>query len=254
MDITRCLYVSEVEFGSTFQGTADSYSDKDIMILLQQPLVDVVFRNNEKASHHSEIARYYSVERFISLTFKGSFDNVLLLCAQLSQAQNTGFNEYVLSEFYKQEVFNDYLKANFKTLCMSLIGQMNKITSKDEINGKELLKFLNFEAHLHNLIEFAKGERAITYINFPINQEVQPFIKYKRLTFDELEEEDVFGALGVRCYSEIKEAHEQKAKHIVNVIKSLDKFEKEKNRMKNIENSIKGKCVDYIVRNNFGVV
>lgn len=254
MDITRCKVISEVEFGSTFQGTSDEQSDVDLMRLVVQPLEDVVFRNNQKASHHTDEARYYAIERFVSLTFKGSFDNVLLLCAQLSQTQSTGFNEYVLSEFYKQEVFNDYLKANFKALCMSLIGQMNKVISKDEINGKELLKFLNFEAHLHNLIEFAKSEREITYINFPVNQEAQPFIKYKRLTFDELEEEDVFGALGVRWYSEIKEAHEQKAKHIINVIKSLDKFEEEKDRMKNIENSIKRKCVDYIVRNNFGVV
>lgn len=70
MNLEKSFLLSTIEFGSTYQGTSDEYSDKDYMSLVVQPLSDTIFRNSEKSSKHTEESRYYSVERFISLILK----------------------------------------------------------------------------------------------------------------------------------------------------------------------------------------
>lgn len=249
MDINRCEIISEVEFGSTFQGTSDEYSDVDLMRLVVQPLEDVVFRNNQKASHHTDEARYYSVERFISLTFKGSFDNVLLLCAQLVQTKDTNFYKKVLVPL--ENVFEPYLKSNFKTLTLSLIGQMNKvIRNKEEINGKELLKFTNFHLHLIRLLKFAEGKEKITYENFANldNETIKDRIKYKRYSFKELNQDGLFYELtGWNTLKELQDWYDDWSSNIVDLIHDLDKFEADKEFMKNIESYVKRMCIEYIL-------
>ncbi|VEV88148.1 hypothetical protein [Staphylococcus phage Stab20] len=148
MNLEKSFLLSTIEFGSTYQGTSDEYSDKDYMSLVVQPLSDTIFRNNEKASKHTEVSRYYAVERFISLVLKSGFDNVLNLCAQLEQAKNTRFNKTVLDLFYDDFIFLTYVRANFKPIAYSVIGNINNILKKEELTGKDLVKFYTFYNHL----------------------------------------------------------------------------------------------------------
>lgn len=148
MNLEKSFLLSTIEFGSTYQGTSDEYSDKDYMSLVVQPLSDTIFRNNEKASKHTEVSRYYAVERFISLVLKSSFDSVLNLCAQLEQAKNTRFNKTVLDLFYDDFIFLTYVRANFKPITYSVIGNINSILKKEELTGKDLVKFYTFYNHL----------------------------------------------------------------------------------------------------------
>lgn len=149
MNLEKCVLLSKIEFGSTYQGTADEHSDRDYMSLVVQPLSDTVFRNSEKSSKHTEESRYYAVERFINLILKSGFDNVLNLCAQLEQAKNTRFNKEVLDLFYDELVFMTYVRANFKTLAYSVMGNINSILKKQELTGKDLVKFYTFYNHLN---------------------------------------------------------------------------------------------------------
>lgn len=148
MNLEKSFLLSTIEFGSTYQGTSDEYSDKDYMSLVVQPLSDTIFRNSEKASKHTEVSRYYAVERFISLILKSGFDNVLNLCAQLEQAKNTRFNKTVLDLFYDDFIFLTYVRANFKTISYSVIGNINSILKREELTGKDLVKFYTFYNHL----------------------------------------------------------------------------------------------------------
>lgn len=148
MNLEKSFLLSTIEFGSTYQGTSDEYSDKDYMSLVVQPLSDTIFRNSEKASKHTEVSRYYAVERFISLILKSGFDNVLNLCAQLEQAKNTRFNKTVLDLFYDDFIFLTYVRANFKPITYSVIGNINNILKKEELTGKDLVKFYTFYNHL----------------------------------------------------------------------------------------------------------
>ncbi|WRW34295.1 nucleotidyltransferase [Staphylococcus phage CF7] len=148
MNLEKSFLLSTIEFGSTYQGTSDEYSDKDYMSLVVQPLSDTIFRNSEKASKHTEVSRYYAVERFISLILKSGFDNVLNLCAQLEQAENTRFNKTVLDLFYDDFIFLTYVRANFKTIAYSVIGNINSILKREELTGKDLVKFYTFYNHL----------------------------------------------------------------------------------------------------------
>ena len=149
MDISKCKELTSIEFGSTYQGTSDEYSDLDLMFIVQQPLEDVIFRNNEKASYHSGDVRYYSVERFVSLVLKGGFDNILLLCAQLEQAEGSEINKKILHHFYDRSFFSIFVRSKFKEQVYSVCGQLNKYMNKDHLTGKENVKAKTFMYHLN---------------------------------------------------------------------------------------------------------
>ncbi len=168
MNLEKSFLLSTIEFGSTYQGTSDEYSDKDYMSLVVQPLSDTIFRNSEKASKHTEVSRYYAVERFISLILKSGFDNVLNLCAQLEQAKNTRFNKTVLDLFYDDFIFLTYVRANFKPITYSVIGNINNILKKEELTGKDLVKFYTFYNHLeyYNDLLDDLGNLNVSYTDF----------------------------------------------------------------------------------------
>lgn len=162
MNLDRCKVISTVEFGSTFQGTADAQSDVDLMTLVVQPLTDTVFRNHEKSAVHKDDIRYYPVERFIRLIEKVSFDSVLILTAQLIQAKDTNFNKHVIGSFYNENLFTDYILANLVPYGYSIIGNMNNYLKKDVLTGKEYVKLTTFQTHLQktiNLLEDIKDNK-----------------------------------------------------------------------------------------------
>ncbi len=180
MNLSSCEIISKVEFGSTFQGTSDEQSDRDYMSLVIQPLEETVFRKTEKATKHINNDRYYAVERFVSLVMKGSFDNVLLLTAQLKQAKPTSFNQLVLSDFYDDYIFNIYMWAHIEKYTFSLIGRLNKLKDCCK-NGKEMVKHETFKFHLERLITFLEGKYAYSCKDFAQVELPQDVLDNKRV-------------------------------------------------------------------------
>lgn len=187
MDLSRCRIISTVEIGSTFQGTADEQSDVDAMTIVVQPLQDVIFRNHEKSAVHKNDVRYYPVERFIRLIKKVSFDSMLILSAQLVQAEGTRFNKEVLHHFYDDHNFKRYVLANLTPLGYSLIGNLNPLMKQAQhqsLDGKKYIKLLTFSTHLRRvlqMIDWVIREETLDYIN----------IGYKEIAKVSLPESDI---------------------------------------------------------------
>lgn len=240
MDINKCEEISKVEFGSTYQGTSDEHSDRDYMILVKQPLEDVIFRNNEKASHHTEEARYYSVERFINLTLKGSYDNILLLCAQLEQAQSCSFNREVLNVFYNDMMFSSYVKSNIKTLVYSVLGQLNKLMSKTPLTGKETVKYFMFREHLEKYNSLLDDfQQTLDYKTFSKVQNIpQMSIRLKRqavgfINAENEKHKDIIETLAKEIKGKLKDKEEE--------------IKQEQYVMRSIESYLKAKTTNYLV-------
>ena len=109
MNLEKCVLLSKIEFGNTYQGTADEHSDRDYMSLVVQPLSDTVFRNSEKSSKHTEESRYYAVERFISLILKSGLVFFLL----------TFINKYGKIVIYNKEEIKDG-NSNFREITRTI--------------------------------------------------------------------------------------------------------------------------------------
>lgn len=244
MDLERCKVLTTVEFGSTYQKTSDEYSDKDEMIIVEQPLEDVVFRNHEKAAVHKDDVRYYSVERFIRLILKGGFDNVLLLCAQLEQAKPSSFNQKVLHEFYNPEVFETYIRANIKTLVFSVVGQINGlIRNKETLTGKENVKLHTFLDHLTFYTDIVMGEEVeIDYRTFSKVKDVsESVIQTKRDETTGLTETDLKMVMDtVDCGSNAIRRRLEEDKEL---------YSNYQKAMELIESRLKSQAVDFLVYN-----
>ena len=170
MNLENCELLTHFEFGSTYQGTSDSQSDKDICNIVYQPLQDTIFRNSEKSgSKHKNEQRYYSLERFITIVLKGSFDSALLFSALLNDNKLT--SQYLITSIFhsndyltKRKVFDTYIKANIKSYAYSLIGNMNTV-NKSNKTGKDYVKFETFKEHLSKVINLLENDLT-TEINY----------------------------------------------------------------------------------------
>ncbi len=239
MNLERSFVLSTIEFGSTYQGTSDEYSDKDYMSLVVQPLSDTIFRNNEKASKHTEESRYYAVERFISLILKSGFDNVLNLCAQLEQAKNTTFNTQVLSLFYDDFTFLTYVRANFKPIAYSVIGNINNILKKEELTGKDLVKFYTFYNHLeyyNDLLDDLDN----------LNVSYKDFAKVKYMSKEVLDNKR--SSVSVEKKKDLINKVEPLIQEVKDKIKSNeDNIKISKETMEVVEKELKNKTVKFLV-------
>ncbi|QEM41290.1 hypothetical protein CPT_Maine_041 [Staphylococcus phage Maine] len=238
MNLEKSFLLSTIEFGSTYQGTSDEHSDKDYMSLVVQPLSDTIFRNNEKASKHTEVSRYYAVERFISLVLKSGFDNVLNLCAQLEQAKNTRFNKTVLDLFYDDFIFLTYVRANFKPIAYSVIGNINNILKKGELTGKDLVKFYTFYNHLE-------------YYNDLLDDLDNLNVSYKDFAKVKYMPKEVLGNKRSNVSIEKKKDLVNKVEPLIQEVKDKLKFNESnikhyKDAMELVEKSLKDKTVAFL--------
>lgn len=199
MDLSKCKVLSEVEYGSTFQGLADEESDLDKLFLVIQPFKDSIFKDTKNAQIVNEGNRYYSLEKFTSFLLNGSHDSFLLLAAQLKQADSCLFNQKVLKPlFFDKDGFNLLYQANRKKLCFSLVGEMNKLFNKKnfKFNGKELLKVINTLNKLEYFLEKEKEtltlDEFVNHLNFKESLEL---MSYKRLEYKDLKEKINFNKL-----------------------------------------------------------
>ena len=197
MDLSKCKVLSEVEYGSTFQGLADEESDLDKLFLVVQPFKDSIFKDTKNAQIVNEGNRYYSLEKFTSFLLNGSHDSFLLLAAQLKQADSCLFNQKVLKPlFFDKDGFNLLYQANRKKLCFSLVGEMNKLFNKKnfKFNGKELLKVINTLNKLEYFLEkeTLTLDEFVNHLNFKESLEL---MSYKRLEYKDLKEKINFNKL-----------------------------------------------------------
>lgn len=197
MDLSKCKVLSEVEYGSTFQGLADEESDLDKLFLVIQPFKDSIFKDTKNAQIVNEGNRYYSLEKFTSFLLNGSHDSFLLLAAQLKQADSCLFNQQVLKPlFFDKGGFNLLYQANRKKLCFSLVGEMNKLFNKKnfKFNGKELLKVINTLNKLEYFLEkeTLTLDEFVNHLNFKESLELMP---YKRLEYKDLKEKINFNEI-----------------------------------------------------------
>lgn len=197
MDLSKCKILSEVEYGSTFQGLADEESDLDKLFLVVQPFKDSIFKDTKNAQIVNEGNRYYSLEKFTSFLLNGSHDSFLLLAAQLKQADSCLFNQKVLKPlFFDKGGFNLLYQANRKKLCFSLVGEMNKLFNKKnfKFNGKELLKVINTLNKLEYFLEkeTLTLDEFVNHLNFKESLEL---MSYKRLEYKDLKEKINFNKL-----------------------------------------------------------
>ena len=235
MDLSKCKVLSEVEYGSTFQGLADEESDLDKLFLVVQPFKDSIFKDTKNAQIVNEGNRYYSLEKFTSFLLNGSHDSFLLLAAQLKQADSCLFNQKVLKPlFFDKDGFNLLYQANRKKLCFSLVGEMNKLFNKKnfKFNGKELLKVINTLNKLEYFLEkeTLTLDEFVNHLNFKESLEL---MSYKRLEYKDLKEKINFNEIL------LKERFET-------LVFNLKSKNWDYNEFK-LENELKNKVVEFLV-------
>lgn len=235
MDLSKCKVLSEVEYGSTFQGLADEESDLDKLFLVIQPFKDSIFKDTKNAQIVNEGNRYYSLEKFTSFLLNGSHDSFLLLAAQLKQADSCLFNQKVLKPlFFDKDGFNLLYQANRKKLCFSLVGEMNKLFNKKnfKFNGKELLKVINTLNKLEYFLEkeTLTLDEFVNHLNFKESLEL---MSYKRLEYKDLKEKINFNEIL------LKERFET-------LVFNLKSKNWDYNEFK-LENELKSKIIEFLV-------
>lgn len=140
--------VSKYDFGSTYQGTDDEESDKDMLYIYLSQIEDFLFNKNKEGSKHYDSldARVMPLHQMYYLIQKYSVDSYLILNAQLEKG-DVELNESVFKEFYNTEKYNNLVKQNLYKTVKSVYGNLRRMSN--EINnkgmtGKIMVKMLTF--------------------------------------------------------------------------------------------------------------
>lgn len=249
MDLNKCKVLSTSDFGSTFQGPDDKYSDIDEFSIVLQPLYDSVFKNVKDGSKHVDEHRYYSLERFINLSLKGSFDSLLLLAAQLVNCRYTSINQVIFKDFYCDDhLFSDLVYSRQKTYANSLMGiinqSINQQDKKHDEYGKVMVKKVAFMNRLHSFIKSLENDDAFdfnTFIKPDVNLNmlhVDDVLPYKRCTYAGWFSDDKTIGLYYKIEKDVRTI--EKLYHSTKLADSEFEY----------ENKLKSKVLEYIVRHN----
>lgn len=126
----KVLTVSD--YGSTYQGLADKYSDVDTFALVELPLSESLFQDTRNQSTQDGDGRtLLTPQRLVELSMKASSHSLIMLSAQLKQHQHNSTNRKLFQTFYTNEgAFNNLLYAKRGTLIRSLLGLLTKDIKK----------------------------------------------------------------------------------------------------------------------------
>lgn len=249
MDLNECKVLSTADFGSTFQGLDDKYLDVDEFSIVLQPLYNSVFANVKDGSKHVEEHRYYSIERFINLSLKGSFDSLLLLASQLVNCRYTSINQAIFQDFYCNEnLFSDLVYSRQKTYANSLMGVINQSINqqdkKPEEYGKTMVNKVAFMNRLHSFLKSIENDEVFdfnTFVKPDVNLNmlhVDDVLPYKRYTYADW----FFGEKTLGIYYKIEKD--------VRTIEKLYHSTKLNNLEFEYDNKLKSKVLEYIVSHN----
>lgn len=106
MNTEKLKEISTSDYGSTYQGLADEYSDVDTFTLVRMPLREGLFHDLRKQSTQDADKRtLLTPQRLIQLGLKGSVHSLILLSAQLKQHDDELPMQSLFKTFYKDDVF-----------------------------------------------------------------------------------------------------------------------------------------------------
>lgn len=190
MNLDQTTLISEVEYGSRFQGLHDIHSDSDRMGIVMLNKKDFVFGVKKEAAERNQ-NKYFTLPKFTSIILKGSYDSLIMLSSQFVQSKHDDLN-YVLDLFSDKVVFDQYCDLNLKQLVLSQCGEFNKLTKGqnrfNELNGKQILKlhvnktralffdqkqYLNDNVSLNNVIQMSSSTQHF-------DRKTQFFVNHKR--------------------------------------------------------------------------
>lgn len=262
MNTEKLKRISESDYGSTYQGLADEYSDIDTFALVQLPLKDGLFHDMKKQSTQDAEGRtLLTPQRLIQLGLKGSIHSLIMLSAQLKQHDEELSMRTLFKTFYeKGNTFSDLLMARKGTLIRSLFGilnkdldRLNKAQNNHELTGKQVLQVCVDINRISILMVYYEGELNINlnYDNFIHDitfleceykpYELKPFIEIKRMKQDELLQHDMIQHFFETKDTIIKQLENRFGNH--KQFYKDDKFEH--------ESDIKSDIVEYLVESEF---
>lgn len=196
MNLEKCRLLTTADFGSTFQGLADEYSDVDEFSVVLQPLESSIFGNIKDGSKHVDDHRYYALERFVTLVMKGSFDSVLLLVSQLVNCRHSTLNQAVFDVFYKDDdAFHNYVMSRQRRYASSVMGVMNQAKKQQDTKhneyGKVMVKKVAFMNRLYHFLDTLSVGEKFDFEHFvkpdvPLSMlHVDDVLPFKRYTYNE---------------------------------------------------------------------
>lgn len=212
MNTEKLKEISTSDYGSTYQGLADEYSDVDTFTLVRMPLSEGLFHDLRKQSTQDADKRtLLTPQRLIQLGLKGSIHSLIMLSAQLKQHDDELPMQSLFKTFYENHhAFSDLLKARKGTLIRSLFGIMNKDIDRvkkaqdnHELTGKQVLQECVDMNRISILMAYYEGklDMNLNYDNFIHDitflecgyklYDLEPLVKTKRMKQDELLEQPI---------------------------------------------------------------
>ena len=180
------------EYGSTFQGTADEYSDKDIMVIYQTSLEDMLFNKSEIKSKKIDTSEFGIVlvplQEYYHLLKKGSYDSYLKLDAMLDCEYSKEVSK-LFEELYIKENYRNYVNQNKWLLLNSLKGNLKgyiKTFESKGMDGKLYIKIHYLISMYSKLIKEDIEPCKFSKLSGLISKDIT---KYKRMTSKELSSE-----------------------------------------------------------------
>lgn len=239
MNLENCKVLSTADFGSTFQGLDDKYSDVDKFSVVAQPLEMSIFSNIKDGTRHVGSHHYYALERFVSLIMQGSFDSFLLLSSQLQNCRYAPVNQHVLDDFYKdKDVFHQLVMSRQKRYASSLMSVMKRCLYEQDKSpekyGKTIVKKVAFMNRLYAFISTLEKVEKFDYKTFVKPDvhltmlHVDDVLPYKRYTYKQWFNDD----RAVGLYYKIEKDF-RKLEKMYHSIKLKDSTFKKEDRLRN---------------------
>lgn len=186
-------FLTQVDFGSTYQGTGDKYSDVDTVLIYLNKVEEFIIGNTKiRNRHYPEVdLRVVPLVRLIDLFTKSSYDSLLLLNRLMED--NSEFSQYMFKDLYNKEEYVKYLLTNEKTLDMSIVGNIKTATKNftlSKVDGKSLVKLVTFISVYDKYKSLIRNEdTTLDYTNLSkIKEEYRDVVKLKRYSHKQLED------------------------------------------------------------------
>lgn len=202
MNMKNSTVLAKAEFGSRYKGLNDKYSDEDSFYVVAQGLDESIFGNLKDGVYHAKDNDYrvYSLERFVDLSLKGSYDGFLLFSSFLEQNRDNDLNQQVFKDFYEDDtLFDALVRSKERVFASSVLGmssqsklKMEKLGREDEF-GKNVVNLAYLTNVLYHFLTHVKDDDYVfdwlNVVGLGENQNV-PFdvsvlLEHKRCSKDE---------------------------------------------------------------------
>jgi len=194
-NLDKGRFLTEVDFGSTYQGTGDAESDTDYVLVYLNKIDDFIIQNTKiRNKHYPEIeVRVVPLVRLVDLFTRPSYDSLLILNRIMEE--NSVFSQYMFDYMYNIGNYTEYLSQNEKTLGMSIVQNIYSATkrySKEKMSGKTLVKLVTFISvyeRYTDLIDKTSKQSDESYRTISkIKDEYKDVIPLKRYSYEDIKQ------------------------------------------------------------------